>query len=324
MVISRTPFRISFFGGGTDYKNFFEKHGGSVLETSINKFCYVTVREYPPYFSSKNQFTYSKIEHFNNPDELSHPVVRELMKYMNEDGLQISYDADLPARSGIGSSSAFTVGLLNAVNTLRGRNANAFTLSNDAVTIERELCRECGGIQDQIATAYGGFNRIDFDSSGFQVKPVNISYSRLSEFNKNLMLCFSGIKRNSYEIAVQQNQNLSQNINTLCEMKQLVDDAEKILSSSQSTDNLGELLDYSWRLKQKLSDKIANPLVDEIYEIAKKNGAIGGKLLGAGGGGFLLLYVPENNQEKVRQVLNNYMFVPFSFEPTGSRIIYKS
>lgn len=324
MVISRTPFRISFFGGGTDYSEFFKNYGGSVLETSVNKFCYVTVREYPPYFSSKNQFTYSKIEYFNEPDEVSNPVVREFMKYKNEDGLQISYDADLPARSGIGSSSAFTVGLLNAANTLRGKSSNAFTLANDAIIIERELCKECGGIQDQIATAYGGFNRIDFDSSGYHVKPVNVSYSRLAEFNNNLMLCFSGIKRNSYEISSQQNQNLPQNIDTLCKMKQLVDDAEKILASSESTDNLGLLLDYSWSLKRKLSEKITGPVIDEIYDTAKRNGAIGGKLLGAGGGGFLLLYVPEKNQKKVREALSDYMFVPFSFEPTGSRIIYKS
>ncbi len=324
MVISRTPFRISFFGGGTDYKEYFETHGGSVLETAFNKFCYVTVRDYPPIFPFKNQFTYSKIERFNTPEEVSHPVVREFLKYMNEDGLQISYDADLPARSGIGSSSAFTVGLLNATNALRGRKSNPYSLANDAILIERELCRENGGFQDQIAVAYGGFNRIDFDSSGFYVKPVNVSPSILSQLNENLLLCYSGIRRFSYDISTDQRKNLPNNIDSLGEMKQLVDDAEKILVSSNSPDEIGLLLDHTWELKQKLSSKITNPIIDEIYEIAKKNGAIGGKLLGAGDGGFLLFYVPESNQNKVREALKKYMFVPFEFEQTGSQIVYRS
>ncbi len=324
MVISRTPFRISFFGGGTDYREFFEKHGGSVLSTAFNKFCYVTVRDFPPFFDFKNQLTYSKIERFNAPDEVSHPVVREFMKYRNEDSLQISYDADLPARSGIGSSSAFTVGLVNSVNTLRGIPCSSKELADDAITIERELCRECGGIQDQIAVAYGGFNRIDFDSSGYEVKPVSVSPERLGELNNNLMLFFSGIRRCSYDISIDQSNKMEQNIGTLCEMKQMVDDAEKLLISSKAVDNFGMLLDDSWNLKKQLSDKIANSVVDDMYETAKKNGAIGGKLLGAGGGGFLLLYVPESRQEAVRNALKDYMYVPFEFEKSGSSIIYKN
>ena len=324
MVISRTPFRISFFGGGTDFRNFFEQHGGSVLSTAFNKFCYVTVRDFSPFFGYKNQLTYSKIERFNEPDEISHPVVREFLKYKNEGRLQISYDADLPARSGIGSSSSFTVGLLNAVGALRGEEYTAKALAEDAIIIERELCRECGGLQDQIAVAFGGFNRIDFDSTGFEVRPIEASASRLGELNKNLMLFFSGVRRCSYDISTDQSNNLSRNISTLCAMKQMVDDAEAILRSGKSVDSFGMLLNDSWYLKQKLSDKIANSVIDDMYETAKKHGAIGGKLLGAGGGGFLLLYVPEKSQSSVRNALKDYMYVPFEFEPTGSRIIYKN
>lgn len=324
MVISRTPFRISFFGGGTDYRNFFEQYGGSVLSTAFNKFCYVTVREFSPFFGYKNQLTYSKIERFNNPNEVSHPVVREFLKYKNEDGLQISYDADLPARSGLGSSSAFAVGLVNAAGALRGKKYSADYLADEAIVIERELCRECGGLQDQVAVAFGGFNRIDFDSLGYHVKPIAASASRLCELNKNLMLFFSGIRRYSYDISIEQNNNVNQNVSILCEMKQIVDDAESLLMSDKSMDNFGMLLDDSWNLKKQLSNKIANPLTDEMYDIAKAHGAIGGKLLGAGGGGFLLLYVPEKSQNSVRNALKDYVNFPFEFEPTGSSIIYKS
>ncbi len=322
MVISRTPFRISFFGGGTDYKNFFEQYGGSVISTTFNKYCYITVRDLAPFFEYKNQLTYSKIERFNNPDEVSHPVVREFLKYKNENGLQISYDADLPARSGLGSSSAFAVGLVNAVGALRGKRYGAEFLAREAIFIERELCGECGGLQDQIAVAFGGFNRIDFDSTGFQVKPVNVLDSRLNELNKNLMLFFSGIRRYSYDITIEQNNNVNQNIDILCEMKQIVDDAEALLMSGKSIDNFGMMLDDSWNLKKKLSNKIANPIIDEMYDFAKEHGAIGGKLLGAGGGGFLLLYVPEKSQDSVRNAMKDYIYFPFEFESTGSRIIY--
>ena len=322
MVISRTPFRMSFFGGGTDFREYFEKYGGSVISATFDKYCFVTVRDYPPFFPYTNQLTYSKIERFNSPEELSHPLVREVYHFLKEKNLQISYDSDLPARSGIGSSSSFAVGLLNAIHTHRGKFCNAYTLAKEAITVERDLCKEYGGIQDQIAAAYGGFNRIDFDRNGFYVKPLNIAYDRLEQLNGRLMLFFSGLSRIAGDISRQQSDNLNKNITTLSNMKFLTDEAEKILLSGESLDHFGELLDMTWQLKMKLADNISNDEVVAMYETAKRHGAIGGKLLGAGGGGFMLFYVPENRQQEVRDALKDYMYVPFRFENEGSRIIY--
>ena len=322
MVLSRTPFRMSFFGGGTDFKKYFEKYGGSVISATFDKYCFVTVRDFPPFFPYTNQLTYSKIERFNHPEDLSHPLVREIYHFLKEDGLQIGYDSDLPARSGIGSSSSFAVGLLNSIHTHRGKTCTPYTLATEAITVERDMCCEYGGIQDQIAAAYGGFNRIDFDKNGFYVKPLNISSERLEELNDRLMLFFSGLSRVAGVISKEQSDNLDKNITTLSTMKSLTDEAEKILLSGKSLDNFGELLDLTWKLKTKLASNIANSEVKKLYEIAKANGAIGGKLLGAGGGGFMLFYVPENRQAAVREALKEYKYIPFRFESEGSRIIY--
>ncbi len=313
---------MSFFGGGTDFSQYYESFGGSVLSATFNKYCFVTVRDFPPFFSHRNQFTYSKIERFDSPDELSHPLVREALKYLHEDGIQISYDADLPARTGIGSSSSFAVGLLGSIHTMRGRYCDKNKLASEAIYLERVLCREHGGIQDQIAASYGGFNRIDFNKDGFSVNPVQISDGRLSELNSKLMLFFSGQSRFSGEIAKSQTDRLPDNIETLHKMKKLTYEGERILSSSSSLDAFGELLDYSWKLKTTLADNITTDEINTLYETALKNGAVGGKLLGAGGGGFILLYVPEKYQSKIRTALDRYMFVPFSFENEGTKILY--
>ncbi|MBQ6065656.1 MAG: kinase [Clostridia bacterium] len=322
MVISRTPFRMSFFGGGTDYREYFEKYGGSVISATFDKYCFVTVKDFPPFFPVRNQLTYSKIERFNEPEELSHPLVREVYHFLHEQQLQINYDSDLPARSGIGSSSSFAVGLLNSIHAHRGKTTNPYTLATEAITVERDLCREYGGIQDQIAAAYGGFNRIDFDKTGFYVKPLNIRSDRLEQLNGRLMLFFSGLSRVAGEISREQADNLGKNITTLSNMKFLTDEAEKILLSDESLDHFGELLDLTWQLKRKLAANIANDEVERMYETAKRCGAIGGKLLGAGGGGFMLFYVPEDRQAALREALKDYMYVPFRFENEGSRIIY--
>jgi len=322
MVISKTPFRMSFFGGGTDFSQYYEKYGGSVLSATFDKYCFVTVRDFPPFFEHKNQFTYSKIERFDSPEELSHPLVREALRYLHESAIQISYDADLPARTGIGSSSSFAVGLLNSIHTLRGRYTDKKLLAQEAILLERELCREHGGIQDQIAASYGGFNRIDFDKNGFTVSPVEISEERLKKLNSELMLFFSGQSRFSGEIAKEQTNNISVNTDTLNKMKELVYEGERILTGDGDLRSFGELLDVSWQMKTTLASNITTDRINSIYETAKKNGAVGGKLLGAGGGGFLLLYVPEKNQGKVRTALENYMHVPFSFEHDGSKILY--
>lgn len=322
MVISKTPFRMSFFGGGTDFEDYYVKYGGSVLSATFDKYCFVTVRDFPPFFEHKNQLTYSQIERFDSPDELSHPLVRETLKYLHEDGIQISYDADLPARTGIGSSSSFAVGLLNSIHTLRGRFRTQKQLAEQAVYIERTLCKEHGGVQDQIATAYGGFNRIDFTADSFTVTPVNINDTRLSELNSNLLLFFSGRSRISGEIAKEQAGKLSDNTKTLHKMKDLVFEGEKILTSNRNLDEFGELLDCSWKMKTTLASNITTDEINSLYETAKKNGAVGGKLLGAGGGGFMLLYVPEKNKARVCNALDKYMYVPFSFENEGSKILY--
>ena len=322
MVISRTPFRMSFFGGGTDFREYYEKYGGSVISATFDKYCFVTVRDYPPFFPNKNQLTYSKIERFNSPSELSHPMVRAVYEYLGENNLQISYDADLPARSGIGSSSSFAVGLLNSIHTHRGRSVNAYTLAKEAITVERELCGEYGGVQDQIAAAFGGFNRFYFEKGNFYVKPLNISSARLDLLNSRLMLFFSGMSRIAGDISREQSDNLEKNIKTLSNMKFLTDEAEKILLSEESLDHFGELLDLNWQLKMKLASNISNNSIVSMYETAKSCGALGGKLLGAGGGGFMLFYVPEQSQEAVKEALKDYMYVPFRFEHEGSRIIY--
>ena len=322
MVISKTPFRMSFFGGGTDFSEYYKEFGGSVLSATFDKYCFVTVRDFPPFFEHKNQFTYSKIERFNSPEELSHPLVREALKHLHENAIQISYDADLPARTGIGSSSSFAVGLLNSIHTLRGRYSTSKQLANEAIFLERELCGESGGIQDQIAAAYGGLNRIDFDRNGFTVKPVSVSEERLKTLNSNLMLFFSGQSRISGEIAREQQSNIEENVKTLHNMKLLVNEGERILTEGRDLSEFGELLDASWGMKTTLASNITTDKINEIYSQAKRNGAVGGKLLGAGGGGFLLFYVPEKYQSKVRTALEDYMYVPFSFESEGSRIIY--
>ena len=314
---------MSFFGGGTDYKEYYENHGGSVLSATFDKYCFVTVRDYPPFFNFRNQFTYSAIERFNSPEELGHPLVREAFGYFNEDRLQISYDADLPARSGIGSSSSFAVGLSNAIRTLRGQSANAYSLARDAIILERELCREAGGIQDQIAAAYGGFNRINFYSDGFEVRQINVDWSILEKLSANLLLLFSGTGHFSGEIAKEQSARIGMNTALLDEMKQMTEVAEKLLVSGK-TDDFGALMGESWLLKTRLAGNITTPLVDDIYLRAKKSGALGGKLLGAGGGGFVLLYVPEKYRAAVRSELREFMEVPFSFERQGSTIIYNS
>lgn len=322
MLITRTPFRMSFFGGGTDYYEYFSEYGGSVLSTTIDKYCYLSMRHLPPFFEYKNQFTYSKIERFNKADEVQHPLVREALKYIPTDRIQIAYDADLPACSGIGSSSAFAVSLLQGLHALRGEYPDRMTLAKEAIYLERELCGEAGGVQDQIAAAFGGLNRLEFTSEGYTVTPVNIAEERIEQFQKNLLLMFTGFTHFSGQIAQEQKKNISLTLSQLHEMKSLVGVAENILSDG-NLDDFGRLLDHTWQLKRTLSDCITNSEIDAIYQKAKQNGALGGKLLGAGGGGFMLLYAPPENQEQLHSCFSDLKFVPFSFEQSGTGIIYE-
>ena len=321
MLITRTPFRISFFGGGTDFYDYFSEHGGCVLSTTIDKYCYTTIRQLPPFFEYKNQLTYSKIERFDSVEEIQHPLVRAALKYIPADRIQIAYDADLPACSGIGSSSAFSVGLLQGLHALKGEYPDKLVIAKEAIHLEREMCSEAGGVQDQIAAAVGGFNRLSFDSDGYQVHPVQISDEIKKELNSNLLLTFTGFTRFSGEIATAQQKNIPSTISQLNEMKSLVFEAEKLLSEGNLTD-FGRMLDHTWNLKRSLSDNISNSEIDDFYKKAKEYGALGGKLLGAGGGGFMLLYVPVDRQEHLKKSVDGLKYVPFEFENTGTKIIY--
>lgn len=321
MVITQTPFRISFFGGGTDFPGFYEKYGGQVLSTSIDKYCYVTVRHLPPFFEYSNYISYSKTERTVSIDEIQHPAVREAMKFLDMHELAVMYDADLPARTGLGTSSSFAVGLLSAFYALKGKYADKKKLADEAIYLERVLCGESGGVQDQIAASYGGLNKIVFSSDGYEVQPVVISAETKDALNDNLMLFFTGLSRFSSDIQVEQERNLERKNRQLLRMKDLVDEAEKTLIERR-VDDFGRLLDLEWNLKREINGKVSNPVIDDYYARAVSAGALGGKLLGAGGGGFLLFYAPKESQTAVRESLGNLMEIPFRFENGGTRILY--
>lgn len=323
MIITQTPFRMSFFGGGTDFNGFFNEHGGAVLSTTFDKYAYVTVRHLPPFFDYKTHLTYSREEKVNESAEIAHPAIRNAMEWLDMREIRMTYEADLPARSGLGTSSSFAVGMLSAFYALKGKYADKRKLADDAIYLERELCKEAGGIQDQIAASFGGLNRIDFSRDGYSVKPVVIPPERKRELNDRLMLFFTGFSRFSSDIQKGTEKSMKDKTAQLIEMHRLVDDAEKILTDKNtSLDEFGKLLDYTWKLKRGISSGISTGSIDEQYDKAMKSGALGGKLLGAGGGGFLLFYVPEERQEAVKSALAGQMHVPFKFENEGTKIIY--
>lgn len=321
MLITRAPFRISFFGGGTDYYDYFSKYGGCVLSTTIDKYCYVTMRHLPSFFEYQNQFTYSKIERFNSVNDIEHPLVRAALKHIPVEKIQIAYDADLPACSGIGSSSAFAVALLKGLYALEGKNPDKMTLAKEAIYLEREYLKEAGGVQDQLAAAFGGFNIISFDEKGYRVEAAPVSEKVKEKLNRNLLLAFTGFTHYSGKIAVDQQKNISSSISQLHEMKALVNESTSLLKKGD-TDEFGRLLDHTWNLKRSLSKSITNDTIDAFYEQAKKHGALGGKLIGAGGGGFMLLYVPEEKQEYLKSKLPELKYSPFQFENGGTTVLY--
>ncbi|CUQ56825.1 MULTISPECIES: GHMP family kinase ATP-binding protein [Hungatella] len=324
MIISKTPFRMSFFGGGTDFPDFYKMYGGSVISTTFDKYCYVNVRHLPRFFDYATELVYSKIERVMDVEEIRHPAVREAMKYLDMHELRISYEADLPARSGLGTSSSFAVGLLNSFYALKGRYADKKKLADDAIYLERVLCKEAGGVQDQIAAAYGGFNRIRFSESGYCVDPIIVSPERKRWLNDNLLLFFTGISRFSSDIQVDTQKSLKDKTTRLLEMLSLVDEAERILTSDCDLEEFGRLLHYTWTLKRGISSGISTTSIDVIYGTARSAGAVGGKLLGAGGGGFFLFYVEKEKRKAVIEALSDLLYVPFSFEDKGTRIIHYS
>lgn len=325
MIITQTPFRMSFFGGGTDFSGFYNEHGGAVISTTFDKYCYVTVRHLPPFFDYKTHVTYSREEKINNLSEMQHPAIRNAMEWLDMHDIRLTYESDLPARSGLGTSSSFAVGMLSAFYALKGQYADKRKLADDAIYLERTLCKEAGGIQDQIAASFGGMNRINFSADGYTVHPVIINPERKKLLNEHLMLFFTGFSRFSSDIQKGTEKSMKDKTQQLLEMYRLVDDAEKILTDKNtSLDEFGKLLDYTWQLKRGISSGISTDSIDEQYERAKKAGALGGKLLGAGGGGFLLFYVPNDKQADVKKALAGQMYVPFSFENDGTKVIHYS
>jgi len=326
MIISKTPFRISFFGGGTDYPAWYKENGGAVLSTTIDKYCYLNCRYYPPFFDQKHRIVWSKIELVNSADDIQLSPVRETLKLLDLDksGIEVHHSADLPAQSGLGSSSAFTVGLLNSLYTLKGESPDKRKLALDAIHIEQELLKENVGSQDQVASAFGGFNKIIFGGEEhIKVLPIDVLPENLSKLQDNLMLFFTGFSRIASDVAGEQIKNTPNNVGILKEMSGLVDEAIDSLSIGGDVDDFGRLLGETWKLKRGLSSKITNSDIDNIYNVAMDAGALGGKLLGAGGGGFILFYVQPEFQEKIKSALKNLTYVPFKFDTLGSQIIYK-
>ena len=323
MIITKTPFRMSFFGGGTDMPQYFKNKKGAVLSTTFDKFVYVTVRHLPRFFDYTTEVIYSKSERVNQIDKIEHPMVRNAIKMLDMKELHIAYDADLPARSGLGTSSTFAVGLLNAFYCLKGKYASKKQLADDAIYLERILCNEAGGWQDQIAASFGGLNRIDFEGNNYTVTPIIISPERKRNLNDNLMLFFTGFTRFSAEIQKSTTSSLEEKSKQLEKMLELVDKAQEVLQNKDiNLDEFGRLLDQTWRLKRQTGSQISTGSIDELYEKGIEAGALGGKLLGAGGGGFLLFYVPQDRQSFVRKALSTLLEVPFKFEDEGTKVIY--
>ena len=323
MIISRTALRISFFGGGTDYPAWLQYHPGAVLATTIDKYIYVTCRHLPPIFRHKIRVSYSQLEHAAGIDQVEHPSVRECLRYLGISNVEIHTDADLPARTGLGSSSAFTVGLLNVLHAHQGTLVTKTQLATEAIHVEQNMIGENVGCQDQVLAAHGGLNRIDFNGgSRFQITPIPLTRRRMEEFQQHLMLFYTGISRVASEIVVEQLQKIETKEKELMEMCRLVDDGVHILASDQSWKEFGNLLHETWLLKRSLSSKLSNAEIDEAYAVGRRLGAYGGKLLGAGGGGFLLLFAEVGCQPRIREGLALLPYVPVRLESSGSHLIF--
>lgn len=326
MIITKTPFRMSFFGGGTDMEDYFGENGGAVLSTTFDKYCYVNVRHLPRFFNYSTEISYSKTERVTDVNDIQHPAVREAMKMLDMHEIRLTYEADLPARSGLGTSSSFAVGMLNAFYALKGKYVDKKRLADEAIYLERVLCAEAGGWQDQIAASFGGFNKIKFNADVYEVLPVIISLERKKQLNNNLMMFFTGFTRFSSNVQKVNNINCTKDKEAkLKQMHSLVDEAEQILvNKNNNLDDFGRLLDTTWKLKKGTGTSISTGSIDELYEKGIKAGALGGKLLGAGGGGFILFYVQPEKQKAVKEAMKNLMYIPFQFEEGGTRVIHYS
>ena len=325
MIITKTPFRMSFFGGGTDIEDYFRENGGAVLSTTFDKYCYVNVRHLPRFFDYTTELSYSKTERVTDVSAIEHPAIREAMKMLDMHEIRLTYEADLPARSGLGTSSSFAVGMLNAFYALKGKYADKKKLADEAIYLERVLCNEAGGWQDQIAAAFGGFNRIDFNADGYEVRPVIISPERKQQLNENLLMFFTGFTRFSSDIQKANSAYTEEKCRYLKQMHTLVEDAEKILTDTKTDLNdFGRLLDYTWQLKKQTGSAVTTESINTIYNRGMEAGALGGKLLGAGGGGFLVFYVQPEKKESVMHAMEDFMHIPFVFETDGTKVIHYS
>ena len=324
MIITKTPFRMSFFGGGTDMEDYFKENGGAVLSTTFDKYCYVNVRHLPRFFDYSAELSYSRTERVTSIEDIEHPAIRNAMKMLDMHEIRLTYEADLPARSGLGTSSSFAVGMLNAFYALEGKYADKKKLADEAIYLERVLCNEAGGWQDQIAASYGGFNRINFNVDGYEVLPVIISPERKKQLNNNLMMFFTGFTRFSSDVQKANNVSGTEDKRVrLKKMYELVDEAEAILTDkNRNLADFGRQLDVTWRLKKGTGGAISTGSIDELYEKGMAAGALGGKLLGAGGGGFLVFYVQPEKQDAVRWAMRDLMYIPFEFENGGTRVIH--
>ncbi len=315
---------MSFFGGGTDIENFFSEYGGAVLSTTFDKYCYVTVRHLPRFFDWSTHLTYSAQEYVTDVDEIKHPAIKNAMKMLDMHEIRLLYEADLPARSGLGTSSSFAVGMLNAFYALKGKYADKKKLADEAIYLERVLCKETGGWQDQIAASFGGMNRIEFNKDGtYEVRPIIIHPDRKKQLNDNLLMFFTGFTRFSSEMQKANQAGYNEKINQLKQMYQLVDEAELILEDKNSDiDDFGRLLNKTWRLKRQTGGAITTDSIDGLYEKGIEAGALGGKLLGAGGGGFLLFYVQQDKRDAVMEAMKDLLYVPFRFEDGGTQVVH--
>lgn len=324
MIISRTPFRVSFFGGGTDYPAWFRENGGAVLATTINRYCYISCRYLPPFFEHRSRIIWSEIEKVNSISEIRHPVVRDVLDYLKiSEGVEIHHDGDLPARSGLGSSSAFTVGILHALYALKGKVATKEQLAREAIFVEQERMRENVGVQDQITTSYGGFNRVDIRPNGeFLVTPVPFTPERSQQLEDHLLLFYSGVSRTASDVARMKIAAIPNKHNELKAMMSMVDEAIDILVNGRDIADFGRLLHESWTLKRSLTPHVAPAFIDEIYDKARQAGALGGKLLGAGGGGFMLIFARPDDKQNVMDALSSLLMVPIEFEYFGTHVIF--
>lgn len=326
MIISRTPFRISFFGGGTDFPAFFQTHGGAVLSTTLDRYCYLCLHRLTPFFKHRFRASYSKTESVLSPQDFEHPLIRETLVLLNQqEGIEISHIADLPGQTGLGSSSAFTVGLLNALHAFHGVNATPEQLAREAICVERERVGDAGGWQDQYAAAFGGFNCIRFQENGqVMVRPISLRPDVLAHLSASLQLFYLGVEGSAEDILTTQNDRVAQNKCALQTMYEMVEHAIALLEDGRDLDAFGRLLEQSWQAKKSLSSGITNPVIDDAYDTARRAGALGGKLLGAGGRGFLCIYAPPERHAAIQQKLAPFSSVPFGFSMTGSQIVFNS